>query len=273
MTVNTDANVILMIGGVSSENNFATQLLEYDLSSQRWKEFTVNHVEKYATKRLKLYGHTTVYHSHSNTFYIYGGISYLDDGQLKMSSNLFSLHYPTKKLSLVSIYSNKPYPGHYISLIPSNGSPVLYPRMFHSSVTSDKHMIIVGGKYNWKNDDNILNEPYASLYVYRCNMWINLYISPTSGGGENIDPTFAGSSSMDNKGNIFVLGGISQQYGVAKGELSKITLPKDSCSLYASLQDVQVCKTTLGCAHCSVSDGKGANSTFCYSNDLEKVPF
>ena len=93
MTVNTDANVILMIGGVSSENNFATQLLEYDLSSQRWKEFMANHFEKYATKRLKLYGHSTVYHSHSNTFYIYGGISYLDDGQLKMSSNLFSLFY------------------------------------------------------------------------------------------------------------------------------------------------------------------------------------
>ena len=274
MTVNEDDNVILLVGGISSKHGFSGQILEYSLSDGIWRNFELQQDKEYS-KPLGIYGHSTVYHSSTRTFYIYGGMTYYPNVGATTSSKLFKLHYPTKQWSQVPIYSSQAHPQHYNSLASSIRHPTPLPSLFHSSVTSSKYMVVLGGQRIWDRKEGSNEEPFMSVYVYRCNLWINIYNeSPfveLLGKEVDLSMVAGGAAGMDHKGQIYVMGGINQEYGIAKGTLFSVNLPKDSCSFYASAQKSQVCKTTLGCAHCSIYDGNGNNSTFCYSNDLEKV--
>ena len=64
---------------------------------------------------------------------------------------------------------------------------------------------------------------------------------------------------------IFLLGGFQ---GTIEGSVRKLELPTDVCRLFQN--NPHQCKTTLGCAFCSIFDGSKSNMTFCYSNDRAK---
>ena len=53
-----------------------------------------------------------------------------------------------------------------------------------------------------------------------------------------------------------------------EGTVRKLELPTDVCRLFQN--NPHQCKTTLGCAFCSISDSNSLNMTFCYSNDRAK---
>jgi uncharacterized protein YjbI with pentapeptide repeats len=79
-------------------------------------------------------------------------------------------------------------------------------------------------------------------------------------------PSLTIDSFNREKEVIFALGGFK---GSIDGNLRKFVLPKDFCNLFQS--EPHRCKTSLGCAHCSVFDDvNGQNATFCYSNALSK---
>ena len=132
----------------------------------------------------------------------------------------------------------------------------------HSSLSSE-----------YDNIDDEVESLFVSLYVYRCNLWINIYNKHAFVDmvEEDIDKTIASGAGIDHEGHIYIMGGISEYFGVARGTLVRMNIPKDACELYSSTDKSQICKTTLGCAHCSVYAGNGDNSTFCYSNNMNKV--
>ena len=284
MTVDDDSNIILVIGGFSSKQGFSNKMiLEYNLSNKRWK--TLIPIKKEDTGTLLgIYGHSTVYHAQTQSFYVYGGITYSIDNGISKSNQIYKFHYPTKIWSPVSIYSSQALPQHYDSMLSSSRKSKPPKSIFHSAVTFDKYMVIVGGKQEQQiqtlnsedrvdkqgDDEGVI--PAISLYIYRCNLWINIYNehSFVEMLGNEIDMPIAGGAGISQDGIIYIMGGLSQLYGIPLSTLVRLNLPKDACGLYSSNQNGEMCKTTLGCAHCSVFDGTGNNSTFCYSNNLEK---
>ena len=274
MTLNKDAGSILLIGGFSSKHGFSNTLLEYSLSEKVWATFKTETDGDEYFEPFGLYGHSTVYHSPTRSFYIYGGIVYYNKDDMEISNKLFALHYPSKTWSTVSIYSYQAHPNPYnLHELSSVRDPKPHQSIYHSSVTSDRYMAIIGGQQTRNGNERASKEPVVSIYIYRCRLWVNIYDdSPIVHlmRGE-IDFTIAGSAGIDQKGKVYMMGGISQTYGVTRDSMIRMDLPEDSCGLYSSSKNTHICKTTLGCAHCSISDGKGTNSTFCYSNDLAKV--
>ena len=279
MTVNEDDSIILLIGGYSSTRSFANQILVYNLVGQDWHFF--NPVkDKGVDFPTGIYGHSTVYHSPTRSFYIYGGITYGQRASdIHVSNKLYSLNYKTKTWSVVPIYSSQAHPQHYNSLMSSAWNTKPPPSVFHSSVTTSDYLVVIGGQQpsslfseNEFQDDEV-EALVVSLYVYRCNLWINIYNKHAFVDmvEEDIDITIASAAGIDHEGFIYMMGGISKGFGVARGNLVRMNIPKDACELYSSTDKSQICKTTLGCAHCSVYAGNGDNSTFCYSNNMDKV--
>ena len=272
----------MLVGGFSPNHGFSSLILEYSLSSGLWRPLKIEKVTDHVIPPRGIYAHSVVYHSSSRSFYIYGGMTYyLNEGKgVDISNKLYSLHYPSRTWSLLSVYSSsQPYhyqPQPYPTMMSNLMQSTPQPRLFHSAVTTRSYMLIVGGQSMLeKNDVEIRNLALMSMYIYRCNLWINIYKqSPfveMVGEDDDIVLTAAGGATIDREGKIYLMGGLIQGNGIASGSLLRLVLPEDSCAIYSSAKSSQVCKTTLGCAHCSVYDGNGNNSTFCYSNDLEKV--
>ena len=146
-------------------------------------------------------------------------------------------------------------------------------------------MVILGGQQEpleqtFRSDDSVVKKsddggdiPVISLYIYRCRLWINIYNKHPfiQMIGNEIDLPTAGGAGVSHDGQLYIMGGISQLYGIPLSTVIQLNLPKDACGLYSAKETGELCKSTLGCAHCSVYDISGNNSTFCYSNDLKKV--
>merc|ERR1712001_656919 len=120
-------------------------IIEYNFSDKRWKPLKPITKEGGGTL-LGIYGHSTVYHSQTRSFYVYGGITYNIDNGISMSNQIYTFHYPSKIWAPVSIYSSQALPQHYDSLLSSSRLSKPPKSIFHSAVTFDKYMVIVGGK-------------------------------------------------------------------------------------------------------------------------------
>jgi hypothetical protein len=56
-----------------------------------------------------IYGHSTVYNSVMQSFYVYGGITFTHR-RVEVSNKLFVLHYPTRRWSIVQANSGRTRP-------------------------------------------------------------------------------------------------------------------------------------------------------------------
>lgn len=87
---NSSSENLIMVGGVSPENGFLSDVWEYRLDKEGWRMWeTKGHGPS------GLYGHTTVFHMQTNSLYVFGGYGY-SGKEASLSNTLYMLNYETR---------------------------------------------------------------------------------------------------------------------------------------------------------------------------------
>ncbi|CAG2100157.1 unnamed protein product [Medioppia subpectinata] len=239
-TLTATDNKLILIGGYSPEYGFLEKTFEYNIIEDKWRVLNTSGV-----RPVGLYGHSAVYHSQSNTIYVFGGVVY-DMDKTSISGDLYGFDVNN------SVWYRLPA-DEQINPIDSRPES----RYFHSSLSTELYMIIIGGR---SNDSNaIVNSIYT--YIYRCNKWISLQMNSIPVSGQPPDPAVALSATIQDY-NLYIFGGTN---GQTNGNLYRLSLPKDLCQLFSHSR--LGCLRHIGCSYCSVYEN-GLNKTFCYSQDL-----
>ncbi|XP_068203463.1 multiple epidermal growth factor-like domains protein 8 [Palaemon carinicauda] len=230
---------LVLIGGASSEFGFLERIWEYDLRNGKWRK-----VQTSGAIPVGIYGHSTVYHEGTKTFYVYGGYSFKVD-QVDHFPDLYALDYNRKKWSVLP-------PDRKTNLNPAS---LPAPRTFHSAVTTQDYMVIIGGEII----DHLNSDQGLLVYSYKCNMWIPLNDKFITLVGHDIIPHI-GNSAAIHESKIYIFGGY---YGILDGSMVEIRIPPDLCTLNANQTQ---CRDVIGCANCVVHESSGTNTSYCYSN-------
>lgn len=150
---NQDSESLVLIGGFSLENGFLSNVWEYDLEKNKWEI-----VKTQGVIPVGICGHSTVYHYHTHSLYVFGGYLYSPNGTF-VSNKLFVLNYQTLTWSELPTFPELNDPN----------SNLPRARFLHSAVTTEEYMIVFGGHTYPHNGSDLL-----SAYVYSCNQWISL---------------------------------------------------------------------------------------------------
>lgn len=235
----TAANgIIYLIGGYSSNYGFLDNMFQYDISANKWQPTKIKGFFPSG-----IYGHTSVFHKANDIsesgIYVFGGLIYEVDSTM-ISSNLYGYSFARDSWSR-------------LTPDPPELKPI--PRYFHSAVTTDSYMLVIGGRSNETNN-NLIRD--ILVYVYKCNRWESLEIDSIG------EPPIAslGLATALHENHLFVFGGFN---GFAHGKLSRLTLPKDLCQLFSHSRIG--CLKFLDCTFCALYEN-GINRTFCYSKDV-----
>ncbi|KAK3860683.1 hypothetical protein Pcinc_033276 [Petrolisthes cinctipes] len=240
---NGDTQSLVLIGGASSNYGFLESVWEYDLKKRWWGKLQTS-----GAVPVGIYGHSTVYHEDTTTFYVYGGYSY-KVYEVNHFADLYALDYTRKKWSVLPPDSQTN----------QNPASLPAPRTFHAAITTKDYMVILGGdiRDHRKIDQGLL------VYSYKCNMWIPLNSRFITLAGHTITPR-AGTAAAIAGNAIYLFGGY---HGTLDGSLTQVDIPADLCTLNANQTQ---CRDVIGCANCVVYHDTGNNSSYCYSNTGEE---
>ncbi|KAJ8978062.1 hypothetical protein NQ317_015869 [Molorchus minor] len=236
---------LIIIGGSSPHGGFLNLVWEYRLDKEQWQPINTK-----GNGPAGIYGHSTVYHSQSNCLYIFGGIIF-ERQQSTVSNNLYMLYYETKTWSELNSLG--------VSLHLRNNSSEgrePQPRFFHSSVTTDNYMIVLGGRtYPW----NITDTFYA--YSYNCHQWINLVSEAIEKVGPFPTQSYAQAMTIEPDGDAaYVIGG----WGIdTQSTVLKLELPVDLCNIWPKRFN---CLRIPGCGYCSYIMNEIIVSEMCHTN-------
>ncbi|GFG35976.1 hypothetical protein Cfor_03559, partial [Coptotermes formosanus] len=234
-----ESESLLLIGGFSPRYGFLETVWEFDLETELWDSLNTT-----GNGPLGVYGHSTVYHATSQSFYIYGGYMY-GINRTFISNKLYAFHYPTRFWSIL--------PSFEMSNPPRLNLP--QARYLHSAVTTDDYMLVFGGRSHYNTSNSLI------AYTYSCNQWLRLLTSDVEIVGSPPPPTYAHAMTFDMEtGAAFVIGGFD---GGIQSHVTRILLPKDLCRLWKGKNK---CRKFLGCSHCDIVTEHGDNITLCYSN-------
>jgi N-acetylneuraminic acid mutarotase len=146
---NATSESLILIGGISPQSDFHSVVWEFRLDKEQWQSWKTK-----GQGPSGIFGHSTVFHAQTNSLYVFGGYIY-ETQQSRLSNRLYMLNYDSKLWTELNELGASLY-------LPR-------PRFFHSAVTTDNFMFIMGGRiYPWNISDTL----YA--YSYNCNRWINL---------------------------------------------------------------------------------------------------
>jgi len=206
-----------------------------------------------------IYGHTCVYSSASKSFYIFGGISFDTTEGIKESGKLYSYHYPTGKFSLI-------FPQESGFKLVGKHPPA---RFFHSAVTTQTMMIVFGGAsdlrpQNGKRSSRRTPLAPSAIYVYRCNLWLDLNQDYRTFriGGSPLQNSIGSSATLSGN-EVYILAGY---FANVEPLLKKVQIVDDYCHILNS-----DCSSVPGCSSASVSLNSNLTDTFCFSNNDENV--
>ncbi|CAH0556746.1 unnamed protein product [Brassicogethes aeneus] len=232
---NSTVESLIIIGGGSPQYGFRNVVWEYRLDKEHWVPWNTK-----GNGPTGIFGHTTVFHNPTNALYVFSGYTY-DNGRSFLSNNLYMLNYETKMWTALQHLGAQLFP---------------QPRAFHSAVTTDEYMLIMGGRlYPWNISDTL----YA--YSYSCNQWINLM-------GENVDKigpfpvqTYAQAMTIEPDGDaVYVIGGWGQD---TQSSVLRLEIPIDLCNLWSTRH---TCLKNSGCGYCAKRLGDELVSEICHSN-------
>ncbi|XP_014282328.1 multiple epidermal growth factor-like domains protein 8 [Halyomorpha halys] len=238
-----ETEILLLIGGFSPEHGFLDVVWEFNLETDKWSKLKTS-----GSGPIGVYGHSTVYHEPTDSFYLFGGYVY-GVNRTHISDKLYIFHYPTKTWSPLPTFSQY------------NPSRLNTPRgrFLHSAITTDDYMLIFGGRTEMPS----IPEPLVA-YSYACNHWIKLSAKDVEMVGEIPPETYSHAMTLDLEASTekqivaYVMGGFT---GRPESHVTRIMLPADLCTLWSGKEK---CRSFVGCSHCDVISG-GSNSSYCYS--------
>ncbi|XP_076675323.1 multiple EGF like domains 8 isoform X2 [Andrena cerasifolii] len=240
---NGESESLILIGGFSPKYGYLDTVWEFNLETETWD--TINTI---GNGPLGVYGHSTVYQSKSDSFYIFGGYTYAINRTF-ISNKLYALNYKSRAWSVLP-----PFDDDF-----TDGSSLPQARFLHSAVTTDEYMVIFGGRQNPHNTSDSL-----IAYKYSCNLWIRLITKDMEVIGSPPPPAYAHAMThADPESNaVYVVGGFD---GGIKSHVTLISIPEDLCNLWI---DKTTCRQYFGCSFCSVTTISGTNASFCFSNEV-----
>ena len=238
--------VLVIIGGYSPEHGFNNYTLLYTISAKSWSQ-----ISNRGEKPTGIFGHSTVFHEPSSTFYIFGGYIY-SKSQVRMSNELYAMKF---------VDINRP--ARWDIVYPRNLRNKLSAIVYHEAVIVEDNMLILGGR---TESEDFTND--VRIYQILCNSWIieGDTIAPNSLLGSRFEPVIGHSAvAIDN--DIYIYGGFN---GITFQSMHKLTLPKDLCSLMHGSSESE-CERISGCFFCDArKDGKnacGGLSKCCFSKE------
>ncbi|XP_058808805.1 multiple epidermal growth factor-like domains protein 8 isoform X2 [Phymastichus coffea] len=235
-----ESESLVLIGGFSPRFGYLDTVWEFNLETEKWDV-----VQTVGNGPLGVYGHSTVFHSKSKSFYIFGGYTYAINRTF-ISNKLYALNYKTKTWSVLPPFDDDP----------ADGMP--QARFLHSAVTTDEYMVIFGGRQNpYNTTDSLI------AYKYSCNLWIRLITKDMEIIGNPPPPAYAHAMTHADPENnaVYVVGGFD---GGIKSHVTLIHIPEDLCNLWT---DKITCRKYYGCSFCSVTTISGENASYCFSNE------
>ncbi|XP_015121638.1 multiple epidermal growth factor-like domains protein 8 [Diachasma alloeum] len=240
---NGESESLILIGGFSPKYGYLDNVWEFNLETEIWES-----VKTLGNGPLGVYGHTTVYHTKSDSLYVFGGYTYAVNRTF-ISNKLYALNYKSRTWSILPPFDDDS----------SDGSSLPQARFLHSAVTTDEYMVIFGGRQNPHNTSDSL-----IAYKYACNLWIRLITKDTETIGTPPPPAYAHAMThADPELNLlYVVGGFD---GGIKSHVTQISIPEDLCSLWT---DKNTCRKYFGCSFCAVTTIDGKNASYCFSNQL-----
>lgn len=241
-----EKETLVLIGGFSPEHGFLDTVWEYNLETEKWNKLNTT-----GSGPIGVYGHTTVYHESTDSFYLFGGYVY-GVNRTHISDKLYVLHYPTKSWSPLPTFLNY------------NPAKTNTPRgrFLHSAITTSEFMVIFGGRTEIPS----VPEPLIA-YSYACNHWIKLSSKEVEIVGDIPPDTYSHAMALDVEATTdkqvvaYIMGGFT---GRPESHVTRITLPSDLCNLWSHLGKDK-CRNMVGCSYCTVTSG-GSNSSYCYSS-------
>ncbi|XP_046832865.1 multiple epidermal growth factor-like domains protein 8 isoform X2 [Vespa crabro] len=238
-----ESESLLLIGGFSPKYGYLDTVWEFNLETESWDTISTN-----GNGPLVIYGHSTVYHSKSDSFYVFGGCTYVINKTF-ISNKLYALNYKSRRWSVLP-----PFEDDF-----TDGSSLPQARFLHSAVTTEEYMVIFGGRQNPRNTSDSL-----IAYKYSCNLWIRLITNDMEIIGNPPPPSYAHAMThADPESNaIYVVGGFD---GGIKSHVTLINIPEDLCNLWTNKI---ACRKYFGCSFCSVTTIVGNNASFCFSNEV-----
>lgn len=237
-----DLDILILIGGFSPINGFNHLVYIFNLTTSQWSV-----LKAIGTSPIGIFGHSTVFHTASQSIYVFGGYAFQHNGRNEMSNRLFALNIGSRLWSELPIFSGI---NHAEENLPR-------ARFLHSAISTDNFMLVYGGRTSPQNSSDLL-----IAYVYKCNMWVRLT--------ENIDTvgqlktSYAQGMAYDSDAVYIVTG----WDGSINSRVIQMNLPSDLCELFSGSK--HLCRHFMGCSFCTI---KPYNEpiTHCYSNDRTDI--
>ncbi|XP_023314938.1 multiple epidermal growth factor-like domains protein 8 isoform X2 [Trichogramma pretiosum] len=238
----SESESLVLIGGFSPKYGYLDTVWQFNLEKERW-----NTVPTTGNGPLGVYGHSTVFHAKSNSFYVFGGYTYAINRTF-ISNKLYALNFDTKTWSVLPPFDDDGF----------DSTALPQARFLHSAVTTDEYMVIFGGRQNPHNTTDSL-----IAYKYSCNLWIRLITKDMEIIGSPPPPAYAHAMThAEPESNaVYVVGGFD---GGIKSHVTLIHIPEDLCNLWT---DKITCRKYYGCSFCSVTTISGENLAYCFSNE------
>jgi hypothetical protein len=236
---NATSESLILIGGISPQSDFHSVVWEFRLDKEQWQSWKTK-----GQGPSGIFGHSTVFHAQTNSLYVFGGYIY-ETQQSRLSNRLYMLNYDSKLWTELNELGASLY-------LPR-------PRFFHSAVTTDNFMFIMGGRiYPWNISDTL----YA--YSYNCNRWINLMSEALEKVGPLPIQTYAQAMTIEPDGDAaYIVGGWGSD---SQCTVLRLELPDDLCSLWPTRDS---CFRMAGCGYCAYKLGDEVTSEVCHSNAKE----
>ncbi|XP_071957536.1 multiple epidermal growth factor-like domains protein 8 [Antedon mediterranea] len=208
---------LFLIGGYSPENGFLEKFFVFDIPTNEWEERTSQ-----GSPPTGLYGHSAVYHEQTGALYVFGGYGFHVD--LVYASN--------------QLYTLRPSEGVW-SILPIESNKAPFSHVFHSAVSTDDYMLVIGGATEEHNVSSTLMS-----YSYQCNVWYDLGINNFTTGRSPL-PASSVAAVGFNVNTTYVYGGYN---GMTSGALYRLHIPNDLCAIYDGNTDE--CVKVPGCSAC-----------------------
>lgn len=235
-------DILLLIGGFSPLNGLSHLTYAFNLTTSQWS--ILNAI---GSAPSGIYGHSAVYHSVSQSVYVFGGYVYQDNDRTKISNKLYALNMMFRQWSEIPNLSG-------INRVEEN---LPRARFLHSAITTDNYMLIFGGRTQPQNSTDLL-----LAYVYKCNLWIRL--TENIEMVEGLKPSYAQGMAYDSDAVYIVTG----WDGSIISRVTRLNLPIDLCELFGSSK--HLCRHFMGCTYCLEKPSSDPTS-YCYSNERTDV--
>lgn len=100
LTWRRDFESLVLIGGFSPKHGYMNEVWEFDTKTDNWEV-----IQTSGNGPPMVYGHSTVYHNKSQSFYVFGGYMY-SVNKTFVSNKLFALNYFTRQWSVLSPFDD-----------------------------------------------------------------------------------------------------------------------------------------------------------------------